>query len=74
MGPRGLTGGVQVCRAWAPGALQGVSRASRGSENGTSNSSINLSGLGSSSKLYIEEFLEEFSVLLLIKSFTNSSL
>jgi len=49
---------------WAPGGLK----------NGPSNSSINSSGLGSSSRLYIEEFLEDFLVLLSIKSSTNGGL
>ena len=59
MGSRGLTGGI-----WAP----------RGSENGLFNFSINLSGLRSFSRLYIEEFSEDFLVSLSIESSINGGL
>ena len=69
LGARGGSGGraLRACTlggVWAP----------RGSKNGPSNSSINLSGLGSFSKSNIEDFLKAFLILLLIKSSTNGGL
>jgi len=68
-GAGGGSGG-RAPRACASGGVW----APRGSKNGPSNSSINLSGLGSCSRSYIEEFSEVFSVSLLIGSSTDGGL
>jgi hypothetical protein len=62
-GGRGA-GHLRACALGGVWALGGL-------KNGSSDSSINLSGLGSSSRLYIEKFSEAFLVSISIRSSTD---